>query len=41
MTIQLATMAMLIALVIGVTAGVISAVKRDTWWDYGANVFAL
>src|SRR5689334_18748201 len=40
-TIQLATMAMLIALVIGVTAGVISAVKRDTWWDYGANVFAL
>src|SRR6478735_3887194 len=40
-TIQLATMAMLIALVIGVTAGVISAVKRDTWWDYCANVFAL
>jgi peptide/nickel transport system permease protein len=40
-TIQLAAMAMLIALVIGVTAGVISAVKRDTWWDYGANVFAL
>src|SRR5258705_3203865 len=40
-TIQLAAMAMAIALVIGVTAGVISAVKRDTWWDYGANVFAL
>ena len=39
-TIQLATMAMLIAL-IGITAGVISAVKKDTWWDYGANVFAL
>jgi peptide/nickel transport system permease protein len=40
-TIQLAAMAMLIALVIGISAGVISAVKKDTWWDYGANVFAL
>ena len=40
-TLQLATMAMLIALVIGLTAGVVSAVKKDTWWDYGANVFAL
>jgi peptide/nickel transport system permease protein len=40
-TVQLAAMAMAIALVIGVTAGVISAVKRGTWWDYGANVFAL
>src|SRR6266478_900890 len=40
-TIQLAAMAMLIALVIGVTAGVISAVKKDTAWDYAANVFAL
>jgi peptide/nickel transport system permease protein len=40
-TIQLATMAMLIALIIGITAGVISAVKRDTIWDYAANAFAL
>jgi peptide/nickel transport system permease protein len=40
-TIQLATMAMLIALAIGITAGVISAVKKDTWLDYAANVFAL
>jgi peptide/nickel transport system permease protein len=40
-TLQLATMAMLIALVIGVTAGIVSAVKRDTWIDYAANVFAL
>src|ERR687898_244971 len=40
-TIQLAAMAMVIALLIGITAGVISAVKKDTWWDYGANVFAL
>src|SRR5260221_1031322 len=40
-TIELAALAMLIALVIGVRAGVISAVKKDTWWDYGANIFAL
>ena len=40
-TLQLAVMAMIIALLIGVTAGVISAVKRDTWIDYAANVFGL
>jgi len=40
-TIQLAAMAMVIALLIGITAGVISAVKKDSWLDYAANVFAL
>src|SRR5688572_394243 len=40
-TIQLATMAMLIALASGITDGVISAVKKRTWWDYAANIFAL
>src|SRR5438552_1371071 len=40
-TIQLAAMAIVIALVIGITAVVISVMKKDTWWDYGANVFAL
>ena len=40
-TLQLATMAMIIALVIGVGAGVISAVKKDTAWDYAVNVLAL
>src|SRR3954465_2937942 len=40
-TLQLATMAMLIATAIGVTAGVVAAVKRDTWLDYAANLFAL
>lgn len=40
-TVQLASMAIVIAILIGVTAGVISAVKRDTAWDYAANVFAL
>ena len=28
-------------MLIGVSAGVISAVKKDTVWDYAANVFAL
>jgi peptide/nickel transport system permease protein len=34
-------MAIIIALLIGVSAGVVSAVKKDTVWDYGANIFAL
>jgi peptide/nickel transport system permease protein len=34
-------MAFLIALLIGIPAGVISAVKKDTAWDVGANLFAL
>ena len=40
-TIELAAIAITIALVIGITAGVISAVWKDTAWDYAANVFAL
>ncbi|HXJ08817.1 MAG TPA: ABC transporter permease [Burkholderiales bacterium] len=40
-TLQLASMAIVIAILIGVTAGVVSAVKKDTAWDYAANVFAL
>ncbi len=40
-TMQLAVMAMTIALLIGVTAGVISAVKKDTVWDYAVNVLSL
>jgi peptide/nickel transport system permease protein len=40
-TIQLAAMAIVIALLIGVTAGVISAVRKNTVWDYAANAFAL
>src|SRR5258708_35705991 len=40
-TVQLASMAIVIAILIGVTAGVISAVKKDTAWDYAANLFAL
>ena len=40
-TLQLATMAMVIALAIGIGAGIISAVKKDTVWDYAVNVLAL
>jgi len=40
-TAQLAAMAIVIALLIGVTAGVVSAVKKDTVWDYAASAFAL
>jgi len=40
-TLQLATMAMIIALAIGVTAGIISAVKKDSWIDYAVNVVSL
>jgi peptide/nickel transport system permease protein len=40
-TMQLGAMAIVIALTIGVGAGVVSAVYRDTPLDYAANVFAL
>ncbi len=40
-TVQLASMAIVIAILIGVTAGVVSAVKKDTAWDHAANVLAL
>jgi peptide/nickel transport system permease protein len=40
-TAELAVLAMGIALLIGVPAGIVSAVGRGTAWDYAANVFAL
>jgi peptide/nickel transport system permease protein len=40
-TAELAALAMLFALLIGIPAGVLSAVKNNTFWDYAANVFAL
>jgi peptide/nickel transport system permease protein len=40
-TMQLALMAIVISLAIGVTAGVLSAVWRNSWIDYAANFVAL
>jgi peptide/nickel transport system permease protein len=40
-TIQLACMSMLIALLIGIPTGILSAVKRNSFWDYAANVLGL
>ena len=40
-TIELAALAMAIALVIGISAGIVSAVFRNSALDYAANLFAL
>ncbi|WP_062380267.1 ABC transporter permease [Pseudomonas abietaniphila] len=40
-TLELAVLALLIALLIGIPTGVISAVRKGTATDYAANVFAL
>lgn len=40
-TLQLALMALVISLLIGVTAGVVSAVKKNTVTDYAVNLVAL
>ena len=40
-TLQLGSMAIIIAFLIGIPAGIVAAVKKGTAWDYGANFFAL
>jgi len=40
-TVELAIASLVIAVVIGVPLGVISAVRRNTWVDYGSMTFAL
>jgi peptide/nickel transport system permease protein len=40
-TLQLAVMAMIFTLAIGIPAGIVSAVKKGTAWDYAVNVVAL
>ncbi|KFE34928.1 ABC transporter permease [Thioclava atlantica] len=40
-TIQLAVMALIVALVIGIPAGVLSAYKKNTWIDWLSNIVAL
>ena len=41
LTLELIVLALFFELVISVPAGVISAVRPYTWWDYGASTFAL
>ena len=41
LTMRLASMAIVIAFLIGIPAGIISGVKKGTAWDYGTNFFAL
>jgi peptide/nickel transport system permease protein len=40
-TIELAAFAIVVALLIGIPMGIVSAVKRNTAWDYAANAVAL
>lgn len=40
-SLQLGGLSLVIALVLGLTAGVVAAVKRNTWVDYGASSFAM
>ncbi len=40
-TIELATAAMIVAIVIGIPLGIISAVKKDKWPDHISRIFAL
>lgn len=40
-TLQLATMAMFWAMLIGIPVGILAAVRKGTWVDYIASVFAL
>jgi peptide/nickel transport system permease protein len=40
-TLQLAAMSMTVAIVIGIPAGVVSAVRKGTWTDHAANAVAL
>ncbi len=40
-TMQLGAMAIVIAILIGIPAGILSAVQKGTLWDYAANLIAL
>ncbi len=41
LTLELIVLALFFELIISVPAGILSAVKPYTWWDYGASTFAL
>jgi peptide/nickel transport system permease protein len=41
LTLELALLSMLLAVIIGIPVGIISAVRRDSFLDYGGRLFAL
>jgi oligopeptide transport system permease protein len=40
-SLELGLLTLCIALLVGIPAGVIAAVRRNTWWDYGASTLAM
>lgn len=40
-TLQLATMTLLVAIIVSVPIGIISAIRQDSWIDYGLRSFAI
>ncbi|WP_027417971.1 ABC transporter permease [Aneurinibacillus terranovensis] len=40
-TLELALLAFLFAMIIGIPLGILSAVKNDTYWDHGGRVFSI
>jgi len=40
-TVELGVLSILIAILLGIPSGVISAVRQDTWLDYGFRIFSL
>ena len=40
-TIELAVLSMLIAVVFGLPIGIVAALRRDSWIDYGTSIFGL
>lgn len=41
LTLQLAIMAMIISVILGIPLGMIAALKQDTWADYSVRVFSI
>jgi peptide/nickel transport system permease protein len=40
-TIELALLAFIVAILVGIPLGILSAVRKDTGWDHGARVFSI
>jgi len=40
-SLELGLLTLLVSLLVGIPAGILAAVKRNTWWDYGASTLAM